>query len=73
MTPGTLISGAMVFVGAPYLPNLEKACAAMQDTDTALLGVVSPARPGGGISTARQLVREAVKRTHQFITAGRPR
>ena len=62
--------GFHLVMGAPYLPGLERAQHALQDIDTALLGIVSPARPGGGVSTARQLTREAVLRIRGFITGG---
>ena len=70
MTAVTVSPVAYTF-GAPYLPGLEQALRAVQDTDTALLGVVHPSRPGGALSTARQLTREAVRGIHRFLTAGR--
>ena len=73
MTSSTVSSGAVLHVGAPYLPGLEKALRNVQDSDSALLGVVHPSRQGGGLSTARQLTREAVKAIHRFVTAGRSR
>ena len=66
----TISPGAVHTFGASYLPGLEQALRAVQDTDTALLGVVHPSRRGGDLSTARQLVREAVKGIHRFISPG---
>ena len=59
-------------VGAPYLPGLERALRNVQDSDTALLGVTNPhpSRPGGALSTARQLTREAVLGIRRFLLAG---
>jgi hypothetical protein len=66
--PDVLPSAQFVMEGA-YLPAQEKTLRDLQDTDSALLGVVHPSRPGGGLSTARQIIREAVLRSRRFITA----
>ncbi len=60
---------AQFLAQACYLPSLDRALHASQDTDTALLGVISPARPGAGLSTARQLLREVVQSLHGFSRA----
>ena len=70
MMPTTLSPGAVVTLGAPYLPGLERALHNVQDSDTALLGVVHPSRPGGALSTARHLTREAVLGIRRFLLAG---
>ena len=62
--------------GGAYTPSEEPTTVLrtvlrnLQDIDTALLGVVSPARPGGGLSTARQILRQAVLEIHRLIPAG---
>lgn len=62
--------------GAAYTPSEEPAAVLrtvlrnLQDIDAALLGVVSPSRPGGGLSTARQILREAVLQIHRLVPAG---
>ena len=70
---------ALFEFGTTYAPATaaEKALCTvlrnLQDIDTALLGVVGPGRPGGGLSTARQILREAILEVRQALPPGRNR
>ena len=57
-----------------YTQNLESALRrsqqVLQDIDQALLGLVAPSRPGGALSTARQLIRTGVLDIRNTLAAG---
>ncbi|MCE5282539.1 MAG: hypothetical protein LLG93_10600 [Deltaproteobacteria bacterium] len=66
--------GAHFRMDTIYIGQLEAALGraqhAFQDIDTALLGLAAPSRPGGALSTARQLIRGAVKDIGDVLKQG---